>query len=312
MNSPGRSAPDDRQVAAPIGFGVSKQNNGLTCPTGKKLPVECNEEICGLSNGKFVGSISEQPAPAAARRVDLNGQWSRARWDWKRAVRKDRSLSDGAKLLAAALCDDFAHHETGFCNPAVETLADALGKSARQVQRALAELRDEQWIAIRYAEGRGKRSDISFLSGQGEAAFSTSESVRHMASQDRKGVSHLSPIRERSAEERVTDLARKGDRYVTPFKDKPNSNQKESARADAPPAEPVLVRIERGSHHEAAWNEWLAAGRWPTLCQLDRRAGDGWAVPSRLPPRDGDWLEARIAEKWASRACSTMQARGAA
>lgn len=48
--------------------------------------------------------------------------WSRNRWTWKRCVRRDGRLSDAAKVLAAALCDDFSHHETGYCTPKIATL----------------------------------------------------------------------------------------------------------------------------------------------------------------------------------------------
>jgi len=261
-------------------------------------------------------------APAAARRVDLNGGWTLARWDWKRAVRKDRTLSDAAKLLAAALCDDFAHHETAFCNPTVETLADALGKTVRPVQRALAELRDAQWITIKYAEGRGKKSEISFLGGHGISALKPSEKVTHMASRDAKGVSSVAPIGTKPMAERVPANAQKGARYDTPYnKDKPKLNQKERAqgaeagsqrlsgrpdysaydRATAPGKwERPLHPIPSDGYRAEAWNNWLARHGFPSLSQIAPKNPSGeLGVPFPMPPYNDDPnIENLIARNW--------------
>ena len=134
-------------------------------------------------------------APDAARRIDRNGNWKLTRNDWKRSIRRDVSLSYPARMVAWSLCDDYANHETGFCNPKVETLAHASGVSLRACQRALAELRAAGLISIEYAEGRGDRSEISFMSGLGKHALKASERVTYMASRDTENVPEVAPIR---------------------------------------------------------------------------------------------------------------------
>lgn len=223
--------------------------------------------------------------------------WSHNRWAWKKAVRSDGRLSDAVKVLAAALCDDFAHHQTGFCNPLIETLAGALAKSDRSVQRALAELRKFGWIEVQQQPGRGKTSEILFFKGDGTVTFAPSEKVTTMASY---------------RPERVTTMAQKGDRCVTPYnKDKPKFNQR--AGASARPSPQCAKVIAPDSPEEELWGAWLLAKRFPSLAQLGIRSSDskgrGWDAPFAVPPIDSDELECRIAMKWAGWACSRMLER---
>lgn len=215
------------------------------------------------------------------------GNWAADRWNWKRAVRRDARLSDAAKVLAAALCDDFAHHETGFCNPLIETLADALAKSPRSVQRALAELKDAMWIAVPEVKGRGRKNEIAFLKGDGVVTFTPSEKV-----------TRLSPI----TPEKVTTVARKGDRSVTPYnKDKPTINQKaREADANEDPRQFHQRQIvPYGSPHLADWNAWLSRNGFAvTVDQIAPKGSDatciGYDMTSRIPPEAGSIPE-RIA-----------------
>ena len=219
--------------------------------------------------------------------ADLVSNWSADRWNWKRAVRRDARLSDAAKVLAAALCDDFAHHETAFCNPLVETLAEALAKSTRSVQRALAELKDAMWVAVAEVKGRGRKNEISFLKGDGTVAFIPSEKV-----------TRLSP----KEPEKVTAVAQKGDRSVTPCnKDKPTKNQKaREAEANEDPRQPhQRAVVPHGSHHLADWNAWLASNGFSiTVEQIAPKTSDaksiGFDMPTRVPPEAGSIPE-RIA-----------------
>lgn len=187
-------------------------------------------------------------AEIAARAV---ADWKADRFLWNRLVRKDARVSDAAKLVATALCYDFAHHETGFCNPSVETIANAVGKSPRAVQRALAELRSLSWITIRHGHGRGNRNEILFMEGDGSLTFRASEKVTRMADH---------------RPEKVTAVAAKGARSVatpcTPYKDKPLQKPKAretSSGIDATERPyPHLADVAApGSDREAEWDAWL-------------------------------------------------------
>jgi len=241
--------------------------------------------------------------------------WARNRWTWKRAARRDPRLSDCAKVLAAALCDDFAHHETAYCAPRIATLAEALAKSDRSVQRALSELRQAGWIAIRSGGGRGVSSEITFEKGDGTVAFSDQERVTHMAQAASQTVTDVSP----KEAKRVTLVAEKGDSSVvppcTPYKDKPNLNQRARATTERP-APQCRACIHPGTHNHTAWNAWYAGRGYPSLEKLgipsSDKDGTGWDAPFPLPPRPDDLIGTRIAEKhaeWAS--CRMMERRSA-
>lgn len=172
-------------------------------------------------------------------------QWSDTRWAWKRGVRQDASLSDAAKVLAAALCDDWANHDSGFCNPSVATLAKALGKAERSIQRSIAALKAAGWLDT-VVRGRGDRggngkgdqgSEFVFLMAQPKAP----ETAPEPAENEPENVTQLAPFREKGDTQRVTPVTVKGDIRVvspcTPYKDKPTLNQ--GARAGGGGSKPT-------------------------------------------------------------------------
>lgn len=156
--------------------------------------------------------------------------WKNRRWAWKDALCRVTALSDGAKLLAVRWVDSFAHHETAFCNPSVETMAEALGKSGRSIQRAIAELQAAGWIRVDYAKGRGRTSKIVFLNGPRGEAFDTPEKVTRLA------VHHAD--RPETVPERVTNAAEMPSERVTrlsPFSGKKVTAVSKRVTAVSPP-----------------------------------------------------------------------------
>lgn len=295
-------------VANPGGRGETQSSRPLrgnvTEPTlyaiqGVASPCSNDEATADLAN-----SVSHRAIRIA--------NWQDDRWTWKRAVRRDGRLSDGAKVLAAALCDDFAHRETGFCNPAVATLAAAVGKKVRAVQYALAELRDRQWLEVGPAMGRGNTSEIHFLTGDGSVPFQVSVKVTRLSDHGAKRVQEPAP----APAERVQVVVQKGASYGAPYKDKPKKNQKTRAREpERDPAERpthLAAVVLRGGHGEARWNEWLAAFRFPSLQQLNRKSsnerGVGWDMPFSIPPRPEDDCQGRISHRFVNWAVSQMEA----
>lgn len=233
-------------------------------------------------------------------------------------MRRDAGLSDAAKVLAAALCDDFAHHETGFCNPALDTLAEAVGKSVRTVQRAIAELREAGWIEVAAALGRGQRNEFLFLKGDNPDAFSVSERVTNLTRQAPEKVTNLTrqtPERvttlTHDEPERVSILTRKGDNPdippTPPNKDKPTNNQKARAQGDEPGdnRQPQQRAVVHYGHRLEAWNAWLAANGISQRVQdiaekASDRDGIGFDWTYRMPPAPGDAVETRVTLRFVS------------
>lgn len=238
--------------------------------------------------------------------------WRENRWTWKRAVRRDHRLSDAAKVLAAALCDDFANHETALCMWPLEVLAEGVAKSVRAVQRALAELRQAGWITVGDRGGRGVFSRIHFEKGDGTVAFSDRERVTVLAQARPERVTDVSP----NADERVTDVVQNGDRSVTPYnKDEPKNNQKGRATGERPSPQ-CSVCIHPGTDREVEWDDWLTQRKFPRLRALgipsSDASGRGWDAPFRVPPRADNRIEVAIAEKWANWATFRMMEKRSA
>lgn len=258
--------------------------------------------------------------------------WKNARWSWKDAVCRAADLTDGAKLLAVRIVDSFAHHETAFCNPSIETMAEALGKSGRSVQRALVELQAAGWIRVEYAKGRGRTSKIAFLTGPCAAAFDAPEKVTRLAARHadqpetyaesqpervtadaeigQEKVTAASPF----PKEKVTNLARKGDSRVTPIlKPKNNQNSREADPAECPVALRAVIKADDQEGRIEDWDAWLSKRGLRTLrelrCFSSNGASAGFGVPFPRPPSAEDALETRIAMKWADWATERMEAR---
>jgi len=222
------------------------------------------------------------PITAARRHV----QWSDTRWAWKRGVRQDASLSDAAKVLAAALCDDWANHESGFCNPSVATLAKSLGKAERSIQRAIAALKAAGWLDT-VVRGRGDRggngkgdqgSEFVFLMAQPQAP----ETVSEAAGNDAEKVTPLAPFRDKGDTQRVTLVTVKGDNRVvppcTPYKDKPTLNQ--GARAGEGGSRPT---IHRASGQRSSGTSVQAGEADVTRFWAEKIRAGGYVPQSAIP-----------------------------
>lgn len=206
--------------------------------------------------------------------------WNSNRWTWKRAVRSDRRLSDSVKLLAVALCDEFAHHETGFCNPHMDTLAKSLGKDKRSIQRALTTLESAGWVSVKRAKGRGRASEICFKKGDTAVAWKRIEKVTHM-----------SP----SGLEKVTTVVEKGDSGVTPYNEpKPiQRKQKAQVRKIAYPNVSIRKVYETNEDSLNAWNEWSRKEGLGTIQSMHIRSSDAngifFELPWMYPPTDPEF-----------------------
>ena len=83
----------------------------------------------------------------------------------EKRINASQDFSDGTKLLAVCLCDTFVGKSTGRCWPNNKTIAKAMGKSKRSVQRNLAVLHGGGWITYVTVRGRRRTIQISFPGG---------------------------------------------------------------------------------------------------------------------------------------------------
>lgn len=231
--------------------------------------------------------------------------WTAARFEWLGLVLRDRALSDPAKLLAAALTNDFASRDTGECWPSWEVLAAFLGKSERTVSRAVADLERSGYLSVDRGNGRGQRTRLSLgLYGE-KSALSRSDGSRRAEKVARivsltaqKRVSNVSGKNPSNLSgqhhERATDLTRKGVRSVTPYnKVKPRIEPRTRERACEDRKPDVMTD---GYHLDSGegwlvrrWESWLSGAGLPPLDEIARKAcHEGrklWLMPFRFHPR---------------------------
>ncbi len=286
------------------------------------------------ANSGFSGLENKQQIRRVTNPRTVVSGWKNSRWAWKDAVCRAADLTDGAKLLAVRIVDSFAHHETAFCNPSIETMAEALGKSGRSIQRALVELQAAGWIRVDHAKGRGRTSKISFLTGPCATAFDGPEKVTRLAArhadQQETQTENL-PERETDGEEtrqekvtaaspfpseKVTTLAKKGDSRVTPIL-KPKNNQNSRAVATealSRPAPHLRKFVAVGSDFAAEWDKYHDAKGFQPLAVIGLRVmNEGVAcydLPFNRPPKaDAPDLDRSIALKFAAWATAEAEAR---
>ncbi|MGA0541045.1 helix-turn-helix domain-containing protein [Neotabrizicola sp. VNH66] len=277
--------------------------------------------------------------PIVASGNGLRGEWSKVRWGWKRAVKRDARLSKTAKLIAVTLVDEFANHANGRCNPFIATLGEATGDPERTVQRALGDLEACGWIIRSKGNGRGRPSSITFTSDSAKGAIAppnvseiTARHTDNRGADMSKGVPSVAPVR---GAYRVPETAQKG---VTGggSHSEPRKNQKLRAYAQTPaggaskidripathtqlpsriPERPQLnlaAVAHHGSDRERVWDDWLRRRGFPKLVDLGVKSSDaegrGWEIPCRYPPTEHNAVESMMAHRWATWATARMEA----
>ncbi|MFI0394928.1 helix-turn-helix domain-containing protein [Paracoccus jiaweipingae] len=318
----------------------------MGCPTHAKTPIENIGEYRELPNPKN-GVAQENPGalagatgadllsekehrkaslkrPHTASGNGLRGEWGKARWGWKRAIRRDERLSRAAKLIGLTLVDDFANHATGRCIPFVATICEATGDSERTVQRGLGELEACGWIVRSKGHGRGRPSAITFTADPAKGAI-IPENVTEMAAHQDAGraaytakrVPPAAPLHTTKSAKGVPEMAEKGATRGGSHSE-PRMNQNARAGADARAsgaAQRPVTNLQAVAHHgsdrEADWNRWLSGRGYPTLAELGMKSSDaqgrGWEVPFRRPSGGGH--ELRITEQYFAWAMSRMEVR---
>lgn len=354
----GQSVDVGKEVAARRVVAFSNDYNGIICPNADAHLIDTVGENQLWSNetdplikenpGALAGATGtmeeasklrkkeySDAGASASRGRPLPGSWSRVRWDWKRAVRRDSRLSKTAKLLAVTLVDDFANNDSGRCNPTVSTLCEATGDPERTVQKALTDLQACGWIHRKKGRGRGRSSETTFTA-EPEAAAQIG-CARDNAPADRpempvqnyapyraktgarqqtQKVQLAAPINVKAAVKKVQEPARKGAAAGGSHKEpRYNLETKGNGFFEKPVCNLAGV-AHFDSDREAAWNEYLAARGWPNLAQLgvlsSDREGRGWEVPYRRPPGRNNQIENRITARWVEWAMHQMEKRKAA
>ena len=156
--------------------------------------------------------------------------FDRLRWDWAEAVSRAPDLSSLAKLLGYVLVAQFAHRETADCHPGWVLLAEATGASERTVRRAITDLERAGFLQRGPGGYSGVRVSLLFRIGGRPLVVGGAAEGEKVANSDHQKVAN--PDHQSGAERwpiSVEKVAISGFPPTPPYKDKPNSNQRDGA-----------------------------------------------------------------------------------
>lgn len=208
------------------------------------------------------------------RKAPSESKW---RFDWLKAVIQDHNLTAISKVIATTLAAEFANDRTRETFPSMEKMASYIGVSLPTVKRAIRALVEAGWLGRTEARGSGHITQYSLLSpGKVVAFVSVKKGVRSDLSKPEKG----------------STMKAKGVRSE-PFHNK--EEQYFNNRGGKPQVRPFPNRcavIPFGSEAEAAWDDWYAENRLPSLSEMGVKSSDangrGWDALSKYPPNQED------------------------
>lgn len=227
--------------------------------------------------------------------------WNKDRWEWMQLVIADCSLSPMARLIAVCLAQRFANNQTAECRPGLPALMASVAAPKRTVLGALADLKNEGWIAAAGGHAPGRAATYRFLWPETQP-----KSVRNPAPDQVRRV----------APEQVQIEARTGADFGTPptppYMEEPEMNHTEPVHPRVairglprPTCATKLVTPE--SAEAQRWDDWLAERGYPPLARIGQRdlVTSHYEMPVTCAPdrsntvahgiavRFADWLRSR-------------------
>ncbi|WP_068311252.1 helix-turn-helix domain-containing protein [Polycladidibacter hongkongensis] len=209
---------------------------------------------------------------------------------WLEQLLCDPDLSPFAKCLGALIVTRYINGHTEEAWPSYKTLADALNKSVKTIQRAIRELEQHEWFKV--ARGNGCTNSTRYR---------PTEKTILAACEAREKTGKVVPLPAKEAGQNClktrSNLSREHGQKCPPNKEnKPNKNL--SARKDAPPpnerrrAIPALFIKLNEQWKIDQWRFWLEQNGLPPLEELNisetRNGLHGYVLPSNCPPSSDD------------------------
>lgn len=198
-------------------------------------------------------------------------------------------LTPMARLVAVAMAQGFANHETAECRPGLAALVRKVASSRATVLRALADLQAAGWLERRGGEAPGKAAAYAFKTPQRVSSV-TPERVSSVTPERVSSVSATGLIPEKSP--------------CTPYKDKPQLNHTaplhpRAAIRGLPQPQCMTAIVAPDTWAAEKWDEWLAAEGFPPLSKIGHRVQGGWRMPITVAPQKSEKVPYGIARRWA-------------
>lgn len=201
------------------------------------------------------------------------------KFQWLSLITQDSRLSTTAIAVAVYIVTTHYNPEKDCAWPSYGTIAEAMGKNAKTIQRAIKEL-EQFWLTVKRGNGLGHST-----------IFSPSKGSIHAASELREKQDKIVPLRPskggQNCPERVTNLSEKGGQNCPPNKEIEKIKEKRNVTARKLKPFPKVF-VEQNSRSAEAWERWLKERDLPTLDNLrpqESRYGiTGFYLPSSYPP----------------------------
>jgi len=214
---------------------------------------------------------------------DCKKAWTKQRFQWARQVRRDSDLSDGAKLLAWTLCEEFFNRSSGQCNPPVRIIAEAMGVKLRCAQKRISELRNSGWLKTMCRDGRRQSNNYHFVL-RGECPLENRQPMyARSCTSNAPLVTH--------------DRAPTYAQSFTPLKETKSKPSHEPDWHDG-----RLQFVESGEPNEKRWRAWMTREGFEQFESLDLvHEGRELIVPMVIPPSNEETVKMSLAMKWFKR-----------
>ncbi len=207
---------------------------------------------------------------------------------WLALLSQDKELSSTAIVVALYIITVHYNQERGKAWPSYETIAQATGKTAKTVQRAIKEL-EKFWLSVKRGNGLGHSTE--FAPSQKSIIAAT-----ELREKNDKIVTLRLPKGGQKRSGRVTDLSSKGRQICHPKKAIESNNEERGRGAGSRIKRFPRIFVEADSPQFMAWNNWLPQvgfSKIEALLPIETRYGvAGCCLPDRYPPKDQtEWPE---------------------
>lgn len=205
---------------------------------------------------------------------------------WLEQLSCDAVLSDSAKCVALHIITRYVNGHTEEAWPSYQTIADAIGKSVKTIQRAIHDLELGGWFDV----VRGNGSRVSTRYRPSEASIILACEAREKTDK----IVTLHPQKGgQNCPQRQSKMSSKGGQKCHPNLENLKNKKINGREGTAPPVErrraiPALFVAEHETEKLDRWREWFLEMELPALEQVakgEQRGGKaGFIFPCYYPP----------------------------
>ena len=209
---------------------------------------------------------------------------------WLQLLSCDQNLTDTARSVALYIVTTHINGHTEKAWPSHSTIANAMGKSVKTIQRAVSKLELAGWFKVVRGNGVGQSTQYTPTEDSIVAATEAREKTDKIV--------HLNPNKGgQDCPERRTNVSKQGRQNCPPNPEniknkKPNARESAGPPGEGRPAISALFVAEHEFHKLEHWRSWFQEMGLLSLDKLapreSRNGHKGFSLPSYFPPGHED------------------------